>query len=60
MFEKKKLGIKINDRLSFNTIRDGLFRRCSRMGGEGGSKKPSLPRICHTNSVMMKLGTVTH
>ena len=58
MFEKKKLGIKINNWLSFNTIQDGLFRRCSRMEGEGGGKKPSPPKICHTNSVMMKLGTV--
>ena len=26
--------------------------------GEGGSKRPALPKICHTYPTMMKLGTV--
>ena len=39
----------------FNPIPDGLFRGCSRMGGE---QKDPLPKICHTYPTMMKLGTV--
>ena len=27
-------------------------------GGEGGAKRPPLPKICHRYSTMMKLGTV--
>ena len=52
-----------------NTIQDGPFRGCSRNrveggGGGGGWAKKSppqkcpLPKICHTFSTMMKLGTV--
>ena len=39
--------------LLLNPIEDGHFRGCSRMGG--GAKRP---KICHTYSTMMKLGTV--
>ena len=45
----------------FNPIQDGLFWSCSRMGIDGGGKKPPpypLPKICHTYPTMMKLGTV--
>ena len=38
-------------------IQDGLFRGCSRMGEGGGQKGPPLPKICHTYSTMIKLGT---
>ena len=42
-----------------NPIQDGLFLGCSRMGGgERGTKRPPLPKICHTYPTMMKLGTV--
>ena len=42
-----------------NPIQDGPFRGCSRMGGgEGGAKRPPLPKICHTYPIKMKLGTV--
>ena len=40
----------------FNTIQDGLFRDCSRMGG--GAKIPPLLKICCTNHTVMKLGTL--
>ena len=40
----------------FNPIQDGLFCGCSRMGAE--ARKPTLPKICHTYSTMIKLGTV--
>ena len=51
------VNIDIWDRL-INLIQDGLFRGCSPMGlGEGG-QKGSLPKICHTDLAMMKLGTV--
>ena len=43
-------------RLLFNPIQEGLFRGCSRMGGE--PKRPHLPKICHTYPTMMKPGTV--
>ena len=39
-----------------NSIQDGFFRGCSRIGG-GGFLAP-LPKICHTYPTMMKLGTV--
>ena len=39
----------------FNFIQDGHFRECSRTGQE---HKSPLPKICHTNPTMMKLGTV--
>ena len=38
----------------FNTIQDGSFWGCSRMG----AKTPPLPKICHTYPTMMKLSTV--
>ena len=38
----------------FNPIQNGLFRGSSRMGDQKGP----LPKICHTYSEMMKLGTV--
>ena len=46
-----------------NTFQDGPFRGCSRNGVEGGgggevAQKCPLPKICHTFSTMMKLGTV--
>ena len=41
---------------NFNPIQDGVFLGCSRM--EGGTKRPSLPKICHTYPAMMKPGTV--
>ena len=40
--------------LFLNPIQDGHFWGCSRMG----NKKTLLPKICHTYSTMMKLGTV--
>ena len=39
-----------------NPIQDGLFRGCSRMGGN--PKRPPLPKICRTYPTIMKLGTV--
>ena len=36
-------------------IQDGLFRGCSRMGGQKG---PTLAKICHTYPTMMKLDTI--
>ena len=46
---------------NLNPIQDGHFRGCSRMrGGRGGGrKKASFPKICHTYSTMMKLGSYT-
>ena len=35
----------------------GLFEAAHGWGREGGQKDP-LPKICHTNSTMMRLGTV--
>ena len=46
----KKIFLKV-----LNPIQDGLFRGCSRMGGD---KKAPLLKICHTYSTMMKLGAV--
>ena len=44
---------------NFNPIQDGHFRGCSRMAGGGrGGKKTLLPKICHTDPTIMKLGTV--
>ena len=40
---------------TFNTIQDGLFRGCSRIGG---AKKSPLPKICHTHPTTMEFGTV--
>ena len=40
----------------FKPIPNGLFRGCSRM--EGRAKKFPLPKICHTYSKLMKLGTL--
>ena len=40
---------------NLNPIQDGLFRGCSRMGGQKG---PLLPKICNTYPTMMKLGTL--
>ena len=42
---------------NFNPIQDGVFLGCSRM--EGGTKRPSLPKICHTYPAMMKPGSYT-
>ena len=41
-----------------NSIQDGHFRSCSQIGGGGQKGPPSLPKICHTYSTMMKLCTV--
>ena len=41
----------------FNPIQDRPFRVCSRMG-RGGPKRTPIPKICHTNPAMMKLGTI--
>ena len=44
--------------MSVNSIHDGLFRGCSRMGGGGGgSKKAPFPKIWHTYPTMIKLGS---
>ena len=48
--------MKISQKL--NPIQDGDFRSCSRIS-RGGQKKQPLPKISHTNSTRMKLGTVT-
>ena len=40
-----------------NSIQDGLFWGCSRMGGVFFCPLP-LPKICHTYPTMTKLGTV--
>ena len=37
-----------------NTIQDGPFWSCSRMGGD----PPPLPKICHVYPIMTKLSTV--
>ena len=42
----------------FNSIQDGHFWGCSRMGEERGAFWPLLPKICDTYPTMMKLGTV--
>ena len=39
----------------FNPIQDGHFWGCSRIEG---SKKASIPKICHRYPTMMKLGIV--
>ena len=39
-----------------NSIQDGLFPGCSRMGGR--QKGHPLPKICHIYPTTMKLGTV--
>ena len=45
--------------LYFNAIQDGLFWKCSQMGGGGGGgKKHPLSKICHTYPTLMKLDTV--
>ena len=44
-----------NNNRDINSIQDGLFRGCSRMGV---GKKGPLPKICHTYPTMMKLATV--
>ena len=36
----------------------GLFGVADVMGGGGGAKRPSLPKICHTYPTKTKLGTV--
>ena len=41
-----------------NPIQDGLFRGSSQMSGGRGKKAP-FPKICHTYTAMIKLGTVT-
>ena len=41
-----------------NPIQDGDFRSCSRISRRGQKKQP-LPKICHTYSTRMKLGTAT-
>ena len=47
-----------NKRFAILTLfRMGLFRGCSQMA-VGGTKRLSLPKICHTIPTMMKLGTV--
>ena len=44
-----------NNNRDINSIQDGLFQGCSRMGV---GKKGPLPKICHTYPTMMKLATV--
>ena len=46
--------------IAFNHIQDGPFQGSSHMGvgGWGGGKKVSLPKIYHTYPTMMKLGTL--
>ena len=44
------------EHIEINSIQDGHFRGCSRMGR--GAKRPPLPKICHTYPTMMKLGIV--
>ena len=55
----KDYSDKLDEKLKmwFNSIQDGIFGGCSRMRG---SKSPHslLPKICHTYSIMMKLGTI--
>ena len=51
------LILKDDGNPDFNPIQDGLFWGFSRMGG-GGAFWPPLPKICHTNHTMRKLGTV--
>ena len=43
-----------NKNLAFNSIQDGLFGGCSRIGGE----KSPLPKLCHIYPTMIKLDTV--
>ena len=40
-----------------NTIKDGAFWDCSRIGGGGGKKDP-LPKVCHTDPTTKKHGIV--
>ena len=40
---------------AFNPIQNGLFQCCFLMGG---AKKTPFPKICHSYSTIMKLGTV--
>ena len=44
--------------IHFNPIQDGHFRNYAHGLGEGGAKRPPLPKICHTYPKMMKLDTV--
>ena len=43
-------------KFSCNPAQNGLFRACSRIGGEG--KQAPLPKTCHTYHTMIKLGAV--
>ena len=45
----------LNGIIRTNPIQDGPFRGCSRIGA---TKRPTLPKICHTYRKMMKRGTV--
>ena len=49
------LGFTCVVSLMFNTIQDGPFRGCPRMGVQ---KSPPLPKFLHTYPTMMRLGTV--
>ena len=42
----------------FNPIQDGLSRGCSRMGRGGGVQKGPFPKIWHSYTKMLELGTV--
>ena len=49
---KKELKKK---RRKFHPIQDGFFKE---LLTDGGGQNGPLPKICHTNPTMMKLGTV--
>ena len=52
-------NILVQTNKTFNSIQKGLVRGCSRIREGGGrGQKGRLPKICHTYSTMMKLGTV--
>ena len=44
--------------LSLNPTQDGLFGASHGLRGGRGGKKTPLPKICHTYTTMIKLGTV--
>ena len=59
-FELLNYNSKRKARDNLNPIQDGHFRGCSRMGGgRRGGKKASFPKIRHTYSTIMKLGSYT-
>ena len=60
LLKKKKVGTISQDNSKdickwFNPIQDGSFWGCSQTWE--GQKGPSFPKICHTYTTMMKLGT---